>query len=685
VAEIRLKLKVIQTATSATVRASAEAADSIYDACADIWLTPVARHGAGEARRGIGQGSTLGSAEEIMSVAKRWKVGSNSAHRGAGPVRRLLSRRAAAVVTACLLVACATAFVAGPVRDFVSHHGRANIVTTSSPLHIPMVPPDSIGPATPIPGASTGGTIQILLPNDLAHMDPARTRASDQLALGTLITRSLVTYREWSSSDGSVETEIVGDLATNAGVDVNGNCRVWRYTLKAGLKFEDGTAVTSADIAYGVARSFSADLSEGPHYIQNWLTGHESTSADYNQNYQGPYHGGAAIPPGVTTPDTRTIVFTFPKPECEMPWAAALPMTAPVPKASDTGLEYDQHPISTGPYMFQRYVPGTSLVLVRNPNWDPDTDEAHNAYPDRIDVSLNVDPTVISRRLLADAPADQNAISWTSVPPELASQVTGAARQRVIDATTSVVTYIDINTRRVTDLTTRRALNTAIDKAAFLDAAGGNLVGTVQNTIEPSTTGGWDYHTFGAGPTGDPARAQAMLAGDPDAQPALVYCYANTARDRQEAVAVQDSLQKAGFTITIEPVDAASYDTVIGMKDVDCDLYRSEWRADWQSGSTILPPLLDGRSIASSGNQDLSYLNDPGANAEIDRISAETRAGSWGDWRTLDKEIMMNFAPMIPMFVSRNYTLVGSLVGGAFFSYAFGVTSLNTVFVKGGA
>jgi peptide/nickel transport system substrate-binding protein len=517
----------------------------------------------------------------------------------------------------------------------------------------------------------------------VGHLDPARSQVNGQQALGTLITRSLATIQETREPDGSIMGRFVGDLATNAGVDVSGTCRVWRYTLRDNLKFEDGTPVTSADIAYGIARSFSPDLSDGPHYLQNWLTGHPSTSTDYNQTYRGPYHRGSAIPPGVTIPDSKTIFFTFSKPECEMPFAAMLPMTAPVPAARDTGTGYDQHPISSGPYMYQSYVPGRSLALVRNPYWDPVADAVHNAYPDEIDLHLNVDPAVISRRLLADAPADQDAIAWVNVPPDLAPQITDTMKERVIDGTTTAVTYIDINTQRVTDFTTRRALNTALDKAAFLDAAGGSLVGRAQNSIEPPATAGQEnYDVFDAGPNGNPYLAKTLLAGDPTAQLSLRYCYANTARDRQEAVAVQDSLAKVGFTITIEPIDAASYDTVIGMKEVDCDLYRSTWSSDWPSGLTVIAPLLDGRTITASGNRNLSYFNDPGVNAKIDKISVDPPSESGVEWGKLDKEIMMDFAPMIPMFASRNHSLVGSRIGGAYFSSEFGLTSLNKIFLK---
>jgi peptide/nickel transport system substrate-binding protein len=135
--------------------------------------------------------------------------------------------------------------------------------------------------------------------------------------------------------------------------------------------------------------------------------------------------------------------------------------------------------------------------------------------------------------------------------------------------------------------------------------------------------------------------------------------------------------------IDLKPIDAASYYTFLGRKDNPCDLYRTGWGSDWPSGSTIIPPLLDGRSIQPTGNQDYSYYNSDVTNAQIDKISAETDATQAAkDWAELDKQIMQNDAPLIPILNDRNYTLIGSKVGGAFLSAAFGATSLNTVFVK---
>jgi len=544
-------------------------------------------------------------------------------------------------------------------------------------------PNDSKGPAAPVPGAVKGGTITVLNSSDFEHLDPARSYVNIQQIVGTILTRSLTTYKETVNADGTVKMLVIGDMATDTGTDVKGDCTQWKYTLKDGLKYEDGTAVTAADVAYGIGRSFSDQLTEGPHYLQNWLTGNGSTSSDYNKDYKGPYNGGALVPPGLTVAG-NVLTFTFPQPHCDMPYAAALPMTAAVPQAKDTKADYDNHPIADGPYMIQSYVRGSSMTLVRNQYWDANTDAAHNAYPDTIKFDVNVDSATINSRILADSGPDKTAISWQNVTDNVVPQLTPDVQKRAIDGATQFADYININMLRVTDLKVRQALNTGLDKTAAIKVLGGVYAGNVLNTIESPTTAGWaDYNAFGVGPTGDADKAKALLAGQ---TPALTLCYADTQRRRDEAVAIQNSLAKSGFKITIRALDPDQYYTIIGKKDNTCDMYRAGWGSDWPSGSTIIPPLLDGRSIQASGNENLSYYNNPAVNTEMDRIQAETDSTQAAkDWAALDKKIMTDDAPLIPILNIRNYTLDGSLVGGAFLSSAFGATSLNTVFVKASA
>ena len=70
------------------------------------------------------------------------------------------------------------------------------------------------------------------------------------------------------------------DLAESLGKASDDN-KTWTYKIRQGVKFEDGTAVTSTDVKYAVARSLDKDiLVNGPTYFGDLLD---------LQGYAGPY------------------------------------------------------------------------------------------------------------------------------------------------------------------------------------------------------------------------------------------------------------------------------------------------------------------------------------------------------------------------------------------------------------
>jgi peptide/nickel transport system substrate-binding protein len=531
----------------------------------------------------------------------------------------------------------------------------------------------STGPAPAVVGATRGGTLTVVNSGHFAHLDPARSYENGSVLLNSLVTRTLTTYQEIPQPNGTVTSTLVGDLAVNTGTDVHHDCKTWRYTLKDGLKYENGIPVTAADVAYGIARSFSPDYSDGPHYLQNWLTGNASASTNYNKTYRGPYDNGATIPPGVTVKD-NTITFTFAQPECDLPYVVALPMSAAVPPSQDTRDDYDSKPFADGPYRIASHT-SDSLTLTRNLYWDPATDAVHTAYPDQIIFDFTAQPVVDD--FGKDTAAVRSTIAWATLASQDAAGLTEAARGRIVQGPTQGVQYLDINNGRVTDATVRKALNTALDKGAVLDAAGGDTVGAVLNTIDPPTTLGWrDYDVFGVGPHGDATKARGLLAGQ---TPKLTLCFLDP-DEQPVTAAIGASLEKAGFVITLKPIHDRS---ILSGRTNTCDLYLDAWLADYPSAATVIAQLFDGRSITSSGNLNRCYYSSSATSAEIDRIERETSPDQAAqDWASLDRKIMAADAPVIPLFNMRIYDPAGSNVGGAFASLAYDLPSLNRVYLK---
>ncbi|GAA4980759.1 hypothetical protein GCM10025734_00730 [Kitasatospora paranensis] len=217
--------------------------------------------------------------------------------------------------------------------------------------------------------------------------------------LGHILYRSL-TYWE-KQTDGS--TKLVGDLSTDAGTPSD-DAKTWTFHLNKGIKWQDGTEVTSADVKYGVERSFDPDLAGGATYGQQWLVG--------GNGYKGPKQGELA---SIRTPDPYTIVFKLNRSVSDFNQATAIGTFAAVPKAHDTGATYDTHVWSDGPYMIGTYTRGKELTLVRNPHWSAGTDRLREQNVDRINVKIGLDGSAIDQLMKTDGSDAHTAVSGQTV------------------------------------------------------------------------------------------------------------------------------------------------------------------------------------------------------------------------------------------------------------------------------
>ena len=93
----------------------------------------------------------------------------------------------------------------------------------------------------------------------------------------------------------------------------------------------------------------------------------------------------------------------------------------------------------------------------------------------------------------------------------------------------------------------------------------------------------------------------------------------------------------------------------------DINIRGGGWCLDWPSGGTVFPAILDGRLIAQNPTAapNKSFLNEPKVNDEIDRISALPADQQPAEWAALDKMIMTDYLPIIPIDYSKTAYLHG--------------------------
>ncbi|MFI6502889.1 ABC transporter substrate-binding protein [Nonomuraea typhae] len=505
--------------------------------------------------------------------------------------------------------------------------------------------------ATAEGGPVKGGTLTVFNNADFNHLDPARNWTMRDMGFGArLLYRTLTTFKPGSA-------EVVPDLATDLGRPSEGG-KVWTFTLKDGVTYEDGSPVKAQDVKYNVERSFSPELTGGPDYARKYLI---------SDGYKGPLTGKHLD--SIETPDDKTIVFRLRRPVAEFSQTTTLPTFSPVPQSKEAGVKYDDRPFSSGPYKIEKYQRKVELVLVRNQHWSPATDQVRKAYPDRIVVNMSVGGAARDTRLIADQGPDRSAIGYTDVAlPVLPKVFTDPrARQRMSSMVDGCTGLIYLNTAKppFDRQKARMAVHYAADKTALQTAAGGPQMAEVVGAIlPPGLTGGAQRDLLNIPPAGDVEKAKALLA-EAGVQTPVKIRMATSAGGKAQAEALQAGLKRAGFDLQIDLVDTSALNGINGTPAKMPELQFGGWCPDYPSGSTFLPMIADSRLISEGyhgGNA--SLLKDPAIDEKISEIDAMTDAQAAGKaWLELEEQVMATGA-YVPVTLVKQNNLFGSNVAG---------------------
>jgi peptide/nickel transport system substrate-binding protein len=525
-----------------------------------------------------------------------------------------------------------------------------------------------------------GGTLHVVVSAKPAHLDPQRVATATEANVNRLITRTLTTFK---SEPGAASSEIVGDLATDAGRPSEGN-RVWDFQLKDDVRWEDGTPITCADVKYGVERSFSGLFSVSQPYAKIYL-------AD-TDGYAGPFVGGNNGGKGLSSVqcvDNRNIRFTLNQPIGDFGYTVAMSLFAPVPAKQDTKNDYDKHPFSSGPYKLQE-VTDQQLVYVRNSYWDRKTDSVRKAYPDKIVVEANGDlPTVTSNLITSDGDNADTIDLDKNVAPNFVQQVVNDPdlSARAVQGSYGGIRYLAINSKRIPNLACRQALVYAFDKRKFRAAAGGSVYGDYANTmIAPQLKAHKDFDIYDStnNVEGKPDVALKLMDEQRKANkpcPATLTLSIPDQKDiRRLATTVVETYQQIGIQVKINGIDPETYFDVIGNPANTNDLLWAGWIPDWANGSAVIPPLFDGRLIPTkanaTNNQDYALLNDPEINDMISAALAESvPERQYRLWGELDQKIAEQ-AVTIPIVYMKALRMAGTNVRGGFIHPQFGQPDL---------
>jgi peptide/nickel transport system substrate-binding protein len=587
----------------------------------------------------------------------------------------------------------------------------------AEPSEPPAEPPAEEPPAEEPPaeeppaegGAQPGGVYRVDWETSFdftGGLDPVGEYLGEAWAiLNQLLVRRLVGYRHRPGAEGN---EVIPDLATDLG-QVSEDGLTYTFTLKDGIMFGPPLSreIVADDIVYAFER-----------------IGTDSLVAQYGFYYDGVIEGLAEFRAGeaetisgVTAIDDKTIEFKLTQPTGDFLYRLAMPATGPVPRevagCFTEAQEYGRYLVSSGPYMIEGadaqdatscdtlqplpgFDPDTSLVVVRNPDYDPatDTTEARENLPDSFEWRINSNVDDIYNKIAAGEIEDAVA----SEPPEVLREYSQDEElQQFLHVNAGDRTwYITMNLTQppFDDIHVRKAVNWIMDKEGLRRAWGGPLFGEIANHIVPDSMLNEtlaDYAPYGTeGDAGDLEAAmeemrqskydtdQDGLCDAPECKDVL-YLTA-TDRLRQDMVPpTVASLEQIGITLNVRSVEDA-YTPIQTVNENIPISGRAGWGKDYPDASTFMV-LFDSRSIIPTGNVNYSLIGAtceqlngiqgfeglceglPSVDADIDACNAEldpdARITCWGE---LDKKLMEEVVPWVPYLDASAVQITGPTV-----------------------
>ncbi|MBO1077745.1 ABC transporter substrate-binding protein [Roseomonas haemaphysalidis] len=354
----------------------------------------------------------------------------------------------------------------GPSADPVIHLRRREMLVAGGAALLMGL---SRGRAAAQPVPRKGGILKLAAPFNPSSLDPVTGGAgSDHMVLYPVFD-TLVSFDP-------------GTLAPQPGLAVAWNYpdpRTLILTLRAGVRFHDGTPMDAAAVKANLDRARMDDRS----------------------SVKGDLQSLASVQ--VLAPDSVALHLSRPDTALPLILADRAGMMSSPRAITARGRQYDREPVGAGPFKFGRWADNDVVELVRNEDyWDRDL-----PHLDGITFRIITDLNTGLRSVLA---GENHGAYRLNPQQKIVADRMGA--RVVVSSTPTIADYhLVFNSRRapLNDVRVRRAINYAVDRAAFNRAALLGL-GTPAQTMLPP--GYWahdeslnDFYTH------DPDRARALL------------------------------------------------------------------------------------------------------------------------------------------------------------------------------
>ena len=267
-------------------------------------------------------------------------------------------------------------------------------------------------------------------------------------------------------------------------------------------------------------------------------------------------------------------------------------------------------------------------VLVPNPNWTPNEDPQVSQLASKVVIDLNVNGADLDNRLLAgDVDIDAQGIGVQAATR--AKILSNPSLEKDADASPGNrewFTYINTKVAPLNNVACRQAVEYAANKTDLQTAWGGPYAGgQIATTLLLPGMGGYssfDLYNAKTDPTGDLTAAKAALAkcGHPNGFTVGASYRSDRGAETAAVQALQAALARVGIQLQLHGYPSGTYYTDFAgspnyVHQHNLGVLMGGWSPDWPDGYGMMDELINGNTIAPSGNTNIGELNDPTINA----------------------------------------------------------------------
>jgi peptide/nickel transport system substrate-binding protein len=468
------------------------------------------------------------------------------------------------------------------------------------------------------PSASGGASVyRRPLGGDPATLDPARISDIYGLSVAQQIFDGLVEFDQTLT--------IVPALAQFWKATRDG--LTWTFTLRQGVKFHHGGAVTADDVVYSLTRLLDPRV--------------KSSAADLFANIHGAREfreGRAATVSGLTALDASTVRIVLDEAQAPLVSMLAVGHVKIVPRsrATEQGEAFGAAPVGTGPFRFERWERGKEIVLTANPDYFGGAPRlgriVYRIFPGEQVASMFEE---FRKGQLEDSP----------VPMQGYPKLLASTRSTHVKRPMFSVRFLGLNTRvkPLTDARVRQALIYALDRQAIIEEVTRGRFVLARGILPPGTLG---YNPGLRSYAYDPARARELLAeaGHPEGRglgPLVIWSSVRLEREHQ---LITQQLAAVGVRAEFRYVtEWPQFNRMLASGQFP--IFQYAWSADVPDPDGFLFKLFHSKSPRNYTGY---------ANSQLDALLIQARNESDGQ-RRVDlyrraEQLVMDDAVVIPFF-----------------------------------